>query len=86
MKLYSFLFLLCAVLCGCTTVTNRVTNGRDFDERKTSQIKKGVTTADRVVALYGEADQKQIVSPQRSCGITATSPKNMTARAAGSAG
>jgi len=55
-------FLLCMVLCGCSTVTNRATTGRDFDETKVSQIKKGATTADGIVALYGEPDRKEIVS------------------------
>ena len=65
MKLYNLLLLLlCVVLCGCSTVTNRVVNGRDFDETKVSQIQKNVTTATGVVALYGEPDRKEIVSPQ----------------------
>ena len=61
---YGALLLLCVAFVGCTT-TNRLTTGRDFDESKTAQIKKGVTTAAGVVALYGEPDQKQIVSPQQ---------------------
>jgi outer membrane protein assembly factor BamE (lipoprotein component of BamABCDE complex) len=59
------LFLLCLILCGCSTVTDRVTTGRDFDETRSAQIKKGVTTADGIVALYGEPDRKDIVSPQQ---------------------
>lgn len=60
--IYSWLFLLCIVLCGCSTATNHVTTGRDLDESKISQIKKGITTADGIVALYGEPDSKVIVS------------------------
>jgi outer membrane protein assembly factor BamE (lipoprotein component of BamABCDE complex) len=56
------IFLLCLILCGCSTMTNSVITGRDFDETKVSQIKKGVTTADGVVAIYGEPDRKEIVS------------------------
>jgi hypothetical protein len=61
---YSSLFLLCLVLGGCTT-TNRLSTGSDFDETKTTHIKKDVTTADGIAALYGEPDHKQIVSPQQ---------------------
>jgi hypothetical protein len=43
-------------------LTNQLTTGRDFDEIKVSQIQKKVTTADGVVALYGEPDRKEIVS------------------------
>jgi outer membrane protein assembly factor BamE (lipoprotein component of BamABCDE complex) len=43
-------------------MTNRVKTGRDFDETKVSQIKKGVTAADGIVTLYGEPDTKEIVS------------------------
>lgn len=60
--IYTSLFLLCVVLCGCSTMTNRVKTGRDFDETKVSQIKKGVTAADGIVTLYGEPDTKEIVS------------------------
>ena len=60
--IYTSLFLLCVVLCGCSTMTNRVKPGRDFDETKVSQIKKGVTAADGIVTLYGEPDTKEIVS------------------------
>jgi outer membrane protein assembly factor BamE (lipoprotein component of BamABCDE complex) len=56
------LFLLCLVLSGCSTMTDHATSGRDFDETKISQIKKRTTTADAIVALYGEPDTKQIVS------------------------
>lgn len=63
MKTLPSLFcLLGLLLCGCATMTNRMTNGRDFDETKVNQIKKGVTTADGVVALYGEPDTKEILS------------------------
>jgi outer membrane protein assembly factor BamE (lipoprotein component of BamABCDE complex) len=62
---YSSLFLFCMILNGCSTVTNHVATGRDFDETKVTQIKKGVTTADGIVALYGEPDRKDIVSPQQ---------------------
>jgi hypothetical protein len=62
--LYSSLLLLCLALAGCTT-TNHLSSGRDFDETKTAQIKKGVTTSDGIVALYGEPDRKQIVSSQQ---------------------
>jgi outer membrane protein assembly factor BamE (lipoprotein component of BamABCDE complex) len=60
--IYGSLILLCLILCSCNTVTNRVANGRDFDETKVNQIKKASTTADGVVALYGEPDSKQIVA------------------------
>ena len=56
------LFVFCLILCGCSTLTERATTGRDFDETKVSQIKKGVTTADGIVAIYGEPDKKEIVS------------------------
>lgn len=60
--IYCSLFLLCVVLSGCSTMTDHSTSGRDFDQTKVSQIKKGVTTADGVVALLGEPDTKAIVS------------------------
>lgn len=60
--IFGSLSLLCIVLCGCSTMTNSNTTGRDFDETKVSQIKKKVTSADGVVALYGEPDRKEIVS------------------------
>jgi outer membrane protein assembly factor BamE (lipoprotein component of BamABCDE complex) len=54
--------MVCFVLGGCATATQQSSTGRDFDETKVSQIKKGVTKADDVVALYGEPDRKEIVS------------------------
>ena len=57
------LFLLCLILCGCSTVTSRNTSGRDFDETKITQIKKGVTTADGVVVLYGEPGPREHYAP-----------------------
>jgi outer membrane protein assembly factor BamE (lipoprotein component of BamABCDE complex) len=60
--IFSSLSLFCFLLCGCSTLTNQVTTGRDFDDAKVSQIKKGVSKADDVVALYGEPDRKEIVS------------------------
>jgi len=61
----SLLLLLCVLLTACSTIKDRVTTGRDFDESKVSQIKKGVTTAEGIVALYGEPDAKEIVSPNQ---------------------
>jgi outer membrane protein assembly factor BamE (lipoprotein component of BamABCDE complex) len=58
----STLLALCIALCGCSTMTNRVTTGRDFDETKVNQIQKGVTQAKGVIVLYGEPDTKEIVS------------------------
>ena len=55
------LMLLCVVLCGCLTPAIK-TVGRDFDETKVSQIKKGVTTANGIVTLFGVPDAKEIVS------------------------
>ena len=60
--IYSSLLLACLFLCGCQTATNHVINGRDFDETKIKEIKKSVTNADGIVALYGEPDRKEIVS------------------------
>ena len=56
------LALVCFILGGCATQTQQSSTGRDFDDTKVSQIKKGVTKADDVVALYGEPDRKEIVS------------------------
>lgn len=57
-------FFLCITLCGCTTsLVSQSTSGMDFDESKISHIKKGLTTADQVVALFGEPESKEIVSP-----------------------
>lgn len=56
------LLLLCVTVSGCSTITDHATSGRDFDETKVSQIKKGVTMADGVIALYGEPDTKEILS------------------------
>jgi outer membrane protein assembly factor BamE (lipoprotein component of BamABCDE complex) len=56
------LALVCFILGGCATATQQSSTGRDFDETKVNQIKKGVTKADDVVALYGEPDRKEIVS------------------------
>lgn len=56
------LALGCVILAGCATANQATTAGRDFGETKTSQIKKGVTKADDMVALYGEPDRKEIVS------------------------
>ncbi|HEX4262698.1 MAG TPA: hypothetical protein VH597_00045 [Verrucomicrobiae bacterium] len=63
--IYLSLFLLCVVFPGCSTMTNHATSGRNFDETKVDQIKKKVTTADGVVALYGEPDTKEIVSSKQ---------------------
>lgn len=60
--IYSAIFFTSLLLCGCSTMTNKVSTGRDFDETKVGQIKKGATTAGGVVALYGEPDTKEIVS------------------------
>lgn len=56
------LVLLCVVLCGCSIAPITKTIGRDFDETKVSQIKKGVTTADGVLTLLGEPNTKQFLS------------------------
>ncbi len=56
------LALACLLLAGCATANQKTTTGRDFDETKISQIKKGATKADDVVALYGEPDRKEIFS------------------------
>ena len=56
------LALVCLALAGCATQKLQSSSGRDFDETKVNQVKKGVTKADDVVALYGEPDRKEILS------------------------
>ena len=54
----SLVFLgLCIFLWGCATAHS--TAGRDFDTSKASQIVKGKTTADELVAMFGKPYSKQ---------------------------
>jgi len=62
MKVFYASLCCLGLLCGCSTLTNRVVTGRDFDEGKVNQIRKGVTTASAIAALYGEPDSKEILS------------------------
>lgn len=41
------------------------TNGTYFNPANVNQIKKGVTTADQVVSLFGEPNEKEILSPDQ---------------------
>ena len=48
---------LALYLCGCATANS--TAGRDFDSSKVSQIVKGITRADEILAVFGTPGSKQ---------------------------
>jgi outer membrane protein assembly factor BamE (lipoprotein component of BamABCDE complex) len=52
------IFSACLCLWGCATETT-TTTGKDFDSSKVSQIVKGKTTADEIVAMFGTPYTKQ---------------------------
>ncbi|MCI0527927.1 MAG: outer membrane protein assembly factor BamE [Nitrospira sp.] len=52
--------ILTIVLLGCAGIDREI--GRDFDSTKVDQIKKGETTADEVMKLFGEPLSRLVVS------------------------
>ncbi len=56
--------VLAIVLFGCAGIVREI--GRDFDSTKVDQIKKGKTTADEVMKLFGEPVSKLVVSVTES--------------------
>ena len=67
------LMLPALLLAGCAT------SGRDFDSAKVSQIKKGETTEQQLVTMFGEPTQRAIDSE----GMTHLTWQYMEARANG---
>jgi outer membrane protein assembly factor BamE (lipoprotein component of BamABCDE complex) len=57
---YIVLSLICATLMGCATATSTV--GRDFDNTKVAEIKKGVTTTSELIAMFGQPFSKSVKS------------------------
>ncbi len=51
--------VLCLILVGCTT-TRKSTFGRDFDSSKITSVKKGLSTRNNVLRIYGEPSDKQL--------------------------
>jgi hypothetical protein len=58
--LYIVLSLICCTVVGCATATS--TAGRDFDSTKVNEIKKGVTSTNELVAMFGQPYSKSVHS------------------------
>src|SRR5258707_8939273 len=56
---YLLMSVMFAALIGCAT---RITAGREFDISHINDIKKGITTSDELVSLFGQPLDRSVVS------------------------